>query len=119
MFGRRRRDERAWRTWGELTTQRRAPGQMVGQVSHVYQHAKRGSKAIVDFGPGLGRLDTWWPGSRPKLGQWVLVRAHRWTPPGTHSGTYVWWIDGVDGIWPADLRTRAERFAKRRVAGRT
>lgn len=110
--GRRRRDERAWRDWQQLEAIRAEPlehGQMVGRVYQVYQQARDGTKAFVDFDPPIGRQDTWWPWRRLGRGEWVLVRAHLgWGP---HHEREVWYIDAVDKVWPADLATRAERFA--------
>jgi hypothetical protein len=78
----------------------------------IYQHAHRGSKALVDFGP-LGPQDTWWPSMRPPKGNWVVVRVHLWLPPGTHSGRHVLWVDQWESWAPGDVRQRAMRHERR------
>lgn len=121
---RHRHDEDAWRELSEASAvpadwdfSDRAP--MFGRVGEIYQHAHRGTKAVVHFGPRLGPQDTWWPYSAPPTtGSAVLVRAHLWRPPGTHSGEHVWWIDALEQTWAPGLSKRAERHEKRVAAGR-
>jgi hypothetical protein len=86
---------------------------MAGNVIHVYQRARRGSKVLIDFGAYAGCWDTWWEGSVPASRCWVLVECHLWTPPGTHSGGSVLWIDNWLGQWPKDTMTRALRYQRR------
>lgn len=121
MFGRRRIDEAAWYALqhhmaGYLN--QRTPElkwyqePMLGRVDRVYQHARGGTKVIVDFGGG-GRWDTWWPNSRPSPGHWVLVDCHLWYPPGTHSGRPVVWIDAWHQQWSDKAVRRAKRHERR------
>ena len=114
-----RSDEQARDTWCWLTSPSgpRASGKMLGRVLRVYQRAQTGSKVIVAFEPPVNPQDTWWPGQCPKKGTWVLVAAHLWQPPGTHSGHPVWWIDQVAGVWPGNLERRAARFERLQAQG--
>ena len=121
LFGRRwRRDEHAWRVW--LGIEPLIPvsfpelGEdklMAGRITRVYQRARRGTKAVVDFGPVVGTQDTWWPLMRPPVGRWVVVRAHLWLPPGTHSERHVIWIEHWASWAEGDVRLRALRHQRR------
>lgn len=86
---------------------------MAGRVVRVYQRARRGSKVIVDFGPALGHQDTWWEFKQPPVGVWVVVHAHYWDSPETHSGEYVLWIDHWESWAPGDVQMRALRHQQR------
>jgi hypothetical protein len=115
-----RRDEYAWRVWQEVEPliPRHAPSPggptlMAGRVVRIYQRARRGSKAVVNFGPAVGALDTWWEHARPPVGKWVIVHAHPWFPPGTHSGQMVLWVDHWQSWAPGDTETRARRHQRR------
>lgn len=122
MFWNRSGDERAWHTWQRLAPYADVPppraglrGEsttMFGYVRSVYQHGRRGDKAMVDFG-GAGVWDTWWEGMRPLSRTWVLVAVHVWLPPGTHSGKPVLWIDAWDEQHPGNLAKRADRHGRR------
>jgi hypothetical protein len=122
MFGRRQDDEQAWYAWQRLAPYSNSPppppgprGQsvmMLGKVQQVYQNGRRGDKAMVNFG-NAGVWDTWWEGMRPRSGDWVLVSVHLWTPPGTHSGQPVLWVDNLYEAHPGDLTMRAERHVQR------
>jgi hypothetical protein len=128
IFGRRwKRDEHAWRVWRELAPL--VPSffptvgehkRMAGRVTKVYQRARRGTKAVVDFGPVLGLQDTWWPQMSPPVGQWVVVRARVWLPPGTHSERPVIWIEHWESRAEGDVKLRASRHQRRteKQAGR-
>jgi hypothetical protein len=116
---RRAHDAEAWARWGQLTSRWRTggyPGSQpaFGRVVRVYQHARSGTKALMDFG-AHGRRDTWWPLGlgRPRSGMWLALRGHMWVPPGTHSGKPVLWIDQVLGVYPPDLAKRAQRHERR------
>lgn len=124
--GRRRADEHAWRVWQEVEPlipatfpQAERPGtfsepvRMAGRVVRIYQHARRGSKALVHFGPVLGLQDTWWEHRRPPVDSWVIVQARLWLPPGTHSEQQVFWIDEWESWADGDIRTRALRHQRR------
>lgn len=118
MFGR-RRDAKAHEEWSRLTPYTRAPAPvgrrsqtMLGRVEQVYQKARRGTKVIVWF-DGAGQWDTWWEGRHPKAGSWVLIDCHLWTPPGTHSGAPVLWVDAWRGTWSNRLKQRADRHRQR------
>jgi len=126
LGGRWRRDEYAWRVWQEvepLIPERfPEPGElgrypevlrMAGRVVRIYQHARRGSKAVVDFGPVVGLQDTWWEHKRPPVGNWVIVQAHLWLPPGTHSEQQVFWIDQWESWAAGDTPMRAQRHQRR------
>lgn len=117
--GRRRADEAAWQAWVEITALRptRMPGEweralVAGYVVRVYQRARRGTKALVNFGDVVGVQDTWWPQGRPEVGSWVAVHVHLWLPPGTHSEEPVLWVDG----WESQLRAPAMKRALRHQA---
>lgn len=127
MFGRKRKDYEAWQQveqhlrpylnlppprldWTEQT--------MAGLIERIYQRARRGTKVIVDFGEQAGPLDTWWPNRVPLPGRWVLVRGHLWTPPGTHSGEPVIYIDKWLNEWPGDIVRRARRHEAREAKGK-
>jgi hypothetical protein len=124
MFWRRRGDEQAWHTWQRLEPYANAPRPQAGQrgqsttllgyVQGVYQHGRRGDKAMVDFG-SAGVWDTWWEGMRPLPRTWVLVAVHVWMPPGTHSGQAVLWIDDRHEQHPGNLVKRANRHTLRLV----
>lgn len=114
------RDEYAWAVWQNVLAHRAriAPNYwqrrlVSGQVIRVYQRARKGSKALVDFGPPVGVQDTWWPARTPPRGRFVLVEAHLWPGGGTHSGGPVVWIDRWDSIAPADVLKRARRHERR------
>lgn len=124
--GRRRRDEHAWRAWQEVEPliPARFPEagglgrssevlRMAGRVVRIYQRARRGSKAVVDFGPMVGLQDTWWEHKRPPVGSWVIVHAHLWLPPGTHSEQQVFWIDHWESWAEGDTPMRARRHQRR------
>jgi len=124
--GRWRRDEQAWRAWQEIepAIPTRLPEpwseidppevmRMAGRVIRIYQHARRGSKTLVDFGPVVGTQDTWWEDARPPIGHWVLVHAHLWLPPGTHSERQVLWVDHWESWASGDVPTRARRHQRR------
>jgi hypothetical protein len=121
LFGERwRRDEYAWRVWQGLAPRlpQRFPAEwesisMSGRVVRVYQRARRGTKATVDFGPVLGVQDTWWPFMRAPKGRWVVVTVHLWSPPGTHSGRHVLWVDHWESWAPGDTAQRARRHQRR------
>jgi hypothetical protein len=116
-----RLDEHAWGVWQSVVAYRAqvAPtywrrGQLFsGQVVRTYQRARRGSKAIVDFGPPVGLQDTWWPGRTPPRGKFVFVEAHLWPGGGTHSGGPVIWIERWDSTAPKDVLKRARRHERR------
>ena len=137
MFRKRRQaDQQAWEAWQWIAQQHarnrplsesswRHPLELAGQVTHLYMLARNGTKAIVDFGP-TGRWDTWWRHSRPQPGQWVAVHGRIWTPPGTHTGREVCWIDSWDATWstrhrPASTATRppASQKLQRRATSNT
>lgn len=124
--GRWRADEHAWRVWQEVEPliparfpEAGEPGRpsevqrMAGRVVRIYQHARRGSKALVHFGPVLGLQDTWWEHKRPPVDSWVIVHAHLWLPPGTHSEQQVLWIDEWESWADGDIRMRALRHQRR------
>jgi hypothetical protein len=127
FLGRRwRRDEYAWRVWQEIepAIPTRLPEpwsetdppevmRMAGRVVRIYQHARRGSKALVDFGPAVGTQDTWWEDARPPVGHWVIVHAHLWLPPGTHSEGQVLWVDRWESWASGDVHLRAGRHQRR------
>ncbi|MHB1773384.1 MAG: hypothetical protein ACYCST_16920 [Acidimicrobiales bacterium] len=114
----RRRDEGSWRTWRSMSALPPPPlrpwsnSLVFGQVVWVTQRARRGTKVNVHF-VQIGMQDTWWPWQCPRKGTWVLVRAHLWVPPGTHSGRDVWWIDSTEGAWPRSLARQARRHERR------
>lgn len=127
LGGRRRRDEYAWGAWQGLEPliPARFPGEwermsMAGRVVRVYQRAHRGTKALVYFGSALGTQDTWWPYMRPPVKDWVVVQAHLWLPPGTHSEQQVLWVDKWESWAPGDTQARALRHQRRieKEAGR-
>jgi hypothetical protein len=118
--GRGRRDEHAWGVWQgiEPLIPVRFPGEwekmsMAGRVVRVYQRARRGTKALVYFGSVLGTQDTWWPYMRPPVKNWVVVQAHLWLPPGTHSEQQVLWVDSYESWVPGDTQMRALRHQRR------
>lgn len=118
--GRRRRDEAAWRTWLQLGSYRLAtlPPQLgsvraVGRVTRIYQAARRGSKALVDFGDPIGLQDTWWEHTRPPVGAWVVVDVHLWLPPGTHSDEQVIWVDAWAATFTPAMHRQAMRHQRR------
>jgi hypothetical protein len=119
--GRWRRDERAAGIWESVVAYRpqvparqwRRPGLVSGRVVRVYQRARHGTKALVDFGPTVGIQDTWWQGRVPPRGRYVFVEAHWWPGPGTHSGGPVIWIDRWDSTAPRDTAKRAGRHHRR------
>lgn len=126
LGGRWRRDEHAWRVWQEVEPLIPArfpePGElgrypevlrMAGRVVRIYQHARRGSKAVVDFGSVVGIQDTWWEHKRPPVGNWVIVHTHLWLPPGTHSEQQVFWIDQWESWAAGDTPMRARRHQRR------
>ena len=121
LYGRRwREDEHAWRVWQGLAPLVPAnvlaldSGRpLVGRVERVYQQARRGTKALVHFGAEVGLQDTWWEGTRPPVGRWVVVRTRLWLPPGTHSEEKVVWIEGWDSWAPGDVYSRALRHERR------
>lgn len=127
LFGSRwRADERGWRIWQEVEPliptrfpETGPPGtfseevRMAGRVIRIYQRARRGSKALVHFGPVLGLQDTWWEHKRPPVDSWVIVRAHLWLPPGTHSEQQVFWIDEWESWAEGDIRMQALRHQRR------
>jgi hypothetical protein len=121
LYGRRwREDEHAWRVWQGLAPLVPAnvlaldSGRpLVGRVERVYLQARRGTKALVHFGAEVGLQDTWWEGTRPPVGRWVVVRTRLWLPPGTHSEEQVVWIDGWDSWAPGDVYSRALRHERR------
>ena len=86
---------------------------MAGRVMRIYQHARRGSKALVYFCSVLGRQDTWWPYMRPPVNNWVVVQTHLWLPPGTHSEQQVFWVDKWESWAPGDIQMRASRHRRR------
>lgn len=86
---------------------------MAGRVVRIYQHARRGSKALVDFGPVVGTQDTWWEFMRPPVGSWVIAHAHLWLPPGTHSEQQVLWVDHWESWASGDTPMRARRHRRR------
>ena len=114
--GRWRRDEYAWRAWQEIEPLIPARLPMLGRKAGDWeeQRARRGNKALVDFGSVIGTQDTWWEHMRPPVGHWVIVHAHLWLPPGTHSGYQVLWIDRWESWAAGDTPKRARRH-KRRV----
>jgi len=127
MFGRRRKDEAAWRALQASLCpylDRAAPednwqrGTMAGQVEWIHQHARRGTKVIVNFGRA-GRWDTWWLNECPRPGMWVLVDCHLWIPPGTHSGRSILYIDAWRGHWTEEIIGRAARHERRRLKAPT
>lgn len=123
LGGRWRRDEHAWRVWQGIgpSIPARLPDaprfgwgdpeilRMTGRVVRIYQRARRGSKALVDFGAEIGMQDTWWEHMRPPVGSWVVVHAHLWLLPGTHSGEHVLWVDHWESWAPGDTWIRAQR----------
>lgn len=118
--GRWKRDEYAWRVWLgiESLVPTSFPGigedkLMAGRVTRIYQHAHRGTKAVVDFGPVVGLQDTWWPLMTPPVGRWVVVRTHLWLPPGTHSEQHVIWIEHWESWADGDVQLRALRHQRR------
>jgi hypothetical protein len=118
--GRRRADEAAWRAWVEITALRPVamPGMWgqelaAGYVVRVYQRARRGTKALVDFGEVIGVQDTWWPESCPEVGSWISAYVHLWLPPGTHSDEPVLWVDSWESRLPARTLKRALRHQAR------
>jgi hypothetical protein len=126
LGGRWRRDEYAWRVWQaiEPAIPTRLPEpwgrihgpevmRMAGRVVRIYQRARRGSKAVVDFGPVVGMQDTWWEAARPPVGHWVIVHAHLWLPPGTHSEEQVLWVDHWESWASGDVPMRARRHQRR------
>jgi hypothetical protein len=120
--GRWRRDEYAWRVWQELAPliPNRLPEgwermSMAGEVVRVYQRARRGTKALVYFGSAVGTRDTWWPHAHPPRKSWVVITAHIWLPPGTHSGREVLWVDGWEVRASVDVQRRALRHERRLV----
>lgn len=126
LGGRWRADEHAWRVWQEVEPliparfpEAGEPGhpsevlRMAGRVVRIYQRARRGNKALVHFGPVVGLQDTWWEHQRPPVDSWVIVHAHRWLPPGTHSGQQVFWIDEWESWAEGDIRMRALRHQRR------
>jgi hypothetical protein len=120
LGGRWRRDEYASRVWQGIDPliPARFPNplevmRMAGRVSRVYQRARRGSKVLVDFGPALGTQDTWWERMRPPVNNWVVVHAHLWLPPGTHSERPVLWVDHWESWAPGDTRMRALRHQRK------
>jgi hypothetical protein len=114
-------DEYAWRVWQSVVRYQpavgpslwRRPGLVCGQVTRVYQRARHGTKALVDFGPVVGVQDTWWPGRTPPRGRFVFVEAHLWPGPDTHSGGPVIWIDRWDSTASGDVLRRARRHERR------
>lgn len=87
---------------------------MLGVVGRSYQRARRGTKVWVHFGSYHGQRDTWWEGRRPPArGTYVVVVAHVWNPPGTHSGREVIWIDQVIDVLSPWLVWRGRRHARR------
>jgi len=115
-----RRDELAWRFWQSVVAYRaQVPpshwhrGLISGQVVRTYQRARRGTKALVDFGPPVGIQNTWWPQAVPPRGRFVFVEAHFWPGGGTHSGGPVIWIDRWDSTAPSDVLKRARRHERR------
>ncbi|HEU5105979.1 MAG TPA: hypothetical protein VFU11_09070 [Solirubrobacterales bacterium] len=126
LRGRWRRDEHAWRAWQEVESAipTRIPEswsetdppevmRMAGRVIRIYQHARRGSKALVDFGPAVGIQDTWWEDARPPVGHWVIVHAHLWLPPGTHSEGQVLWVDHWESWASGEVLVQARRHERR------
>jgi hypothetical protein len=120
LGGRWRRDEHAWGVWQgiEPLIPGRFPGEwevmrMAGRVVRIYQHARRGSKALVDFGSALGTQDTWWEHARPPVGNWIVIHAHLWLPPGTHSDEHVLWVDHWESWAPGDTQMRALRHQRK------
>jgi hypothetical protein len=126
LGGRWRRDEHAWRVWQEVepAIPTRLPEaedrihprevmRMAGRVIRIYQHARRGSKALIDFGLAVGTQDTWWEDARPPVGHWVIVHAHLWLPPGTHSEGQVLWVDHWESWASGDVPMRARRHQQR------
>ena len=114
-----RQDEHAWRVWQSVLGYRPAVaptawhrGLISGQVVRTYQRARRGAKALVDFGPAVGVQDTWWPNTTPPQGRFVFVEAHYWHGD-THSGGPVIWIDRWDSTAPGDVLKRANRHERR------
>lgn len=121
LLGRRwRRDEHAWGVWQNIEplVDASLPGEwerkwLAGRVVRVHQRARRGTKALVYFGSTLGTQDTGWPFMRPPKKKWVVVEAHLWLPPGTHSGRQVLWIDRWESWAPADTQIRALRHQRK------
>jgi hypothetical protein len=114
------RDEHAWGVWQNVLAHRAEvpPNHwhqrlVSGRVVRTYQRARRGSKALVDFGPPVGVQDTWWPARTPPRGRYVFVEAHFWGGGGTHSGGPVIWIDRWVWIAPADVLKRGRRHERR------
>jgi hypothetical protein len=117
-FPGRRRRLRQGAAWREVEAFRLdLDGWMAGQVVKVYQRARTGMKAVVDF-RGYGQLDTWWPARWYPPGTLVRVQAHKWMPPGTHSGQPVWWVDEIATLIPPRRVAEAELFARKMAAGK-
>ena len=127
MFARMtRRDAEAYEVWQRVVAWTDPPalpagwphatttGPMAGRVTQCQTYA-RGSKAFVHFGRHLDTQDTWWPRTVgvPAPGSYVVVSAHLWAPPGTHSGRDVLWIDEWHWAVPARTVRRADRYARR------
>jgi hypothetical protein len=117
-----RRDEQAWSVWQSVLSYRPQVepdlwhrGLVSGQVIRTYQHARRGTKALVNFGPRVGIRDTWWERMSPPRGRFVFVEAHWWPGPGTHSEEPVIWIDRWHSTAPADVMMRAKRHERRQA----
>lgn len=118
--GRRRTDEAAWRAWIEIVSMRPTsmPGEwdqalVAGYVVRVYQRARRGTKALVNFGEIVGIQDTWWPDCCPEVGSWISAYMHLWLPPGTHSDEPVLWVDSWEARLPASSLKRGLRHQAR------
>lgn len=118
LAGRHNRDEKAWELWECLVNNSSdwlgsGSDPMLGYVLRMTQQARSGTKAVVEFGPRIGRQDTWWPKTRPPVGRWVTVEASLWVPPGTHSKKNVYWVNNLVQSYPKFLRIRASRHGRR------
>lgn len=113
VFSRRARRESLLALYDDAARVAGSSGLLLLRVRRVYQRAKRGTKAVVEYPDGR-QVDAWFWWSAPASGQVLMVRGQ--TGSGTHHSSSVLYIgtaagdNGIhDSIPPAAWRAHRRR----------
>ena len=115
LFGwSRRRDARASAEWDQFVASADRQGWQLLEVLHVYQVARRGTKAVVQPYRGSWQRDAWFWWARVAPGSVVAVASSIGYGPHTHRDNviYVGTREGGSGIRAA-LAGKTLKYAKR------
>jgi hypothetical protein len=112
---RRRADAEISEQWDDIHRQKATtPGADLAEIATVYQRARRGTKAIIEWIESGERQDTWFAHHWPAPGAIVLIRGSTgWGPHNHNPNTYYVAPGDVLRELPARSRKAVQRHHRR------